>query len=585
MASKHFSNDPAALVSACLRSLALINPSVTVDEAHRTASLRGAETTNNVVVISGGGSGHEPSFAGFVGEGMLSAAVAGSIFASPSADQVFRCLLRLGTQRRDAGILIVIMNYTGDNLHFGLAIEKAQAAGISCKLLVVGDDAGIGRARSGRIGRRGLAGTVLVQKIAGAMAHRGHGLEVVYNAALQVSENIATIGASLAHVHVPGRAVSENPLASNDEIEIGMGIHNEEGFGRTRSDLPGLVRTLLEQLLSQSNKDRAFINIRPGEDAVLLVNNLGGLSQLELGAITSEVCAQLERSYGVRPRRILAGTYMSSLNGPGFSITLLKLVDQGWLQLIDAPTQASGWLPSINTSGDQGPQSDTELSVEDAVAMDSIQSSKLRVNPQAAHSALVNGLNSVIAAEPDVTKYDTLVGDGDCGLCLKNSAEAVLLFLSQQSSPEEDAVSLVQGITAVVERCMDGTSGALYAIFLNALTHALRQQSDKLAETCQINAAMWASALSSALTALSRYTPAQPGDRTVIDALAPFVATISESQDISLAVGAARRGCEATKGMKASLGRSVYVGGEEWQRCPDPGAFGFLKLLEGLTGV
>jgi dihydroxyacetone kinase len=136
-------------------------------------SLQGAETTYNVVVISGGGSGHEPSFAGLVGEGLLFGAVAGSIFASPSADQVYRCLVRLGLQRRDAGILIVIMNYTGDKLHFGMAIEKARAVGIRCELLVVGDGVGIGRVRSGRIGRRGLAGTVLVHKIAGALAHQG----------------------------------------------------------------------------------------------------------------------------------------------------------------------------------------------------------------------------------------------------------------------------------------------------------------------------------------------------------------------------------------------------------------------------
>ena len=173
LSAKHFSNDAAALVSTGLRSLTLTNPTVRFDEVYKTVFLNTAPTTSDVTVISGGGSGHEPSFAGFVGKGFLSGAVAGSIFASPSADQVFRCLVRLGSQRRDTGILIIIMNYTGDRLHFGMAVEKARALGIRCELLVVSDDVGVGRARSGRIGRRGLAGTVLVQKIAGALAAQG----------------------------------------------------------------------------------------------------------------------------------------------------------------------------------------------------------------------------------------------------------------------------------------------------------------------------------------------------------------------------------------------------------------------------
>jgi dihydroxyacetone kinase len=156
-----------------LSALTIVNPLVTLDLENKTAYSQESLASSNVAVISGGGSGHEPAFAGFVGAGFLSAAVAGSIFASPSADQVFRCLMRLGSEKPDRGILVIIMNYTGDKLHFGMAIEKARSAGIKAELLVVGDDVGVGRGRSGRIGRRGLAGTVLVQKIAGALAAKG----------------------------------------------------------------------------------------------------------------------------------------------------------------------------------------------------------------------------------------------------------------------------------------------------------------------------------------------------------------------------------------------------------------------------
>ncbi|KAK1846245.1 dihydroxyacetone kinase [Colletotrichum chrysophilum] len=583
MSSKHFSNDPSALVIAGLRSLTAINPSIAFDEAQKTVFLKAAVTDPKVAVISGGGSGHEPSFAGFVGKGLLSGAVAGSIFASPSADQVFRCLLRLGSQRRENGILVVIMNYTGDVLHFGMAVEKARAAGIRCDMLVVGDDVGVGRSRSGRVGRRGLAGTVIVQKIASALAAQGHDLSEVHKIASQVAENLVTVGASLSHVHVPGRAPSGDELSSNEEIEIGMGIHNEEGFGRVKDNLSGVISTMLNQLLDQKDTDRAFIRIQKEDKVVLMINNLGGLSQLELGAIANEVISQLREGHGIQPRRVLSGTYMSSLNGLGFSITLLKVVDESWVQLIDASTQASGWLPAITTADlPENQKAATSSQERDIVANEEPVGTNLRVDIAVTKSALTSALNHVIAAEPEVTKYDTLVGDGDCGLCLKTSAQAVLAYINEQKGLEADAGKLVDNIARVVEGNMDGTSGALYAIFLNALAHGLRVESQQMPQEQQATSEIWAKALQSALSALGKYTPAQPGDRTVVDALAPFVSTFAASSSLKDAVEAARKGCESTKGMEASLGRSVYVGGEEWKNCPDPGAYGLVKLLEGL---
>lgn len=129
-----------------------------------------------------------------------------------------------------------------------------------------------------------------------------------------------------------------------------MGIHNEEGFGRVKDSLSGVVSTMLNQLLDQNDTDRAFIRIQKEDKVVLMINNLGGLSQLELGAVANEVISQLREGHGIQPRRVLSGTYMSSLNGLGFRITLLKVVDESWIQLIDASTQASGWLPAITTA-------------------------------------------------------------------------------------------------------------------------------------------------------------------------------------------------------------------------------------------
>lgn len=154
------------------------------------------------------------------------------------------------------------------------------------------------------------------------------------------------MGASLAHVHVPGREITADELG--DEIEIGMGIHNEEGFGRVKTTLKGLVETMLKQLLDQSDSDRAYIHVKSGEEVVVMVNNLGGISPLELGAITTEVIDQLDASYKIKPSRLLSGTYMTSLNGLGFSITILKVTDNAvFLPLIDAPADAAGWSPAV----------------------------------------------------------------------------------------------------------------------------------------------------------------------------------------------------------------------------------------------
>lgn len=204
------------------------------------------------------------------------------------------------------------------------------------------------------------------------------------------------------------------------------------------------------------------------------------------------------------------------------------------------------------------------------------------VDPVTTTKKLQTALQALVAAEPEVTKYDTIVGDGDCGLCLKTGAEAVLSHL-KASPPGEDAVGLVRDLAHVVEQSMDGTSGALYAIFLNSLASGLVQAT--ASETCsrQVTPQLWAAGLKSALTSLAKYTPAQPGDRTVIDALAPFVSALNETGDVRKAVDAARKGCESTRGMEPSLGRATYVNAEGWNACPDPGAYGLVKLLEGLV--
>ena len=248
---------------------------------------------------------------------------------------------------------MIATNYTGDVLNFGMGVEKVRALGKKVEMVIVGDDVGVGRAKGGKVGRRGLSGTALVVKICGALAERGTVLEDCARVGRLVVNNLVSLGASLSRVHVPGHGIEE---AREEEerlgpglVEIGMGIHNEPGCEKVRTDLPGLVKTMLRQLLDQSDKDRAYVRIGKSDETVLLINNFGGVSNLELGAITSEVTSQLEKDYGLKPRRIISGTLFGSLDGPGFIVSVLRLADTGLgtgeslLDLIDAPVNAIGW--------------------------------------------------------------------------------------------------------------------------------------------------------------------------------------------------------------------------------------------------
>jgi dihydroxyacetone kinase len=353
-AAKHYLTDPTHTVLSALESLTRTNPSLLADLNNKIVYRNPSSIANpgNVSVVCGGGSGHEPGFAGFVGEGLLTACVAGTIFASPGAEQVRTCLQhRLPLESK--GVLVIATNYTGDVLNFGMGVEKARALGKKVEMVVCGDDVGVGRQRSGKVGRRGLSGTALVVKICSALAEQGVGLDDCARVGRLVVNNLVSLGASLRRVHVPGHGIEE---AREEEerlgpglIEIGMGVHNEPGCEKVETDLPGLVEIMLRQMLDQNDKDRAYVKIEKTDETMLCINNYGGLSNLELAAVINEVCIQLNKNYGLKPRRIVQGVLFGSLDGPGFILSVLKLADtslgpgKSIADLIDAPVNAIGW--------------------------------------------------------------------------------------------------------------------------------------------------------------------------------------------------------------------------------------------------
>lgn len=293
--SKHWDYSEEDLVLRYLKGVCAINPSLTLNEDTKTI-FNSNSASDKVIVISGGGSGHEPSHAGFVGEGLLDVAIAGNIFASPSAKQILNGLRSIKSEK---GYLLIVKNYTGDILHFGLAAERAKSLGMNVELVIVADDVAVGRTKNGLVGRRGLAGTILVHKISGAKSLSGASLSDIAQVSQKVVNSMVTIAASLEHCSVPGRGEGELELLKPNEFEIGMGIHNEPGI-KKHSSIPtigSLIEELLKYLLSQDDTERSYVSFDFNDEIVLLVNNLGGTSVLELYAIGDIVLQQLADNY------------------------------------------------------------------------------------------------------------------------------------------------------------------------------------------------------------------------------------------------------------------------------------------------
>lgn len=380
MSTKHYFPETAVntLVPRALKALVAANPSLALIESERVV-FNTNHDESKVAVISGGGSGHEPSWSGYVGDGLLASVACGDIFASPSMKQVLSAIASSPSQK---GTILLITNYTGDNLHFGLAAERALAIGLSPKVVVLPatDDVSIGKSKSGIVGRRGLAGNSITMKAIGAAAARNFGFEKCVEIGKAVNSQLATIGSALDHCHVPGR---QNHESIPDHTCIaGAGIHNEPGAQRL-SPFPSvedLIDHLLKLVCDPKDPERGYVKFGDNDDVVLFVNNYGGVSNLELGALTQEIIEQLGESlpsallcfvcsktnivqdakWHIKPVKIYAGTFESSLNGPGFCVTLCnistaaaacKLSSYELLELLSDPTAAPAW-PNVlsNTS-------------------------------------------------------------------------------------------------------------------------------------------------------------------------------------------------------------------------------------------
>ncbi|MBT2596634.1 dihydroxyacetone kinase subunit DhaK [Arthrobacter sp. ISL-72] len=330
---KKLINDPRAVVDESVEGFGLAHADiVTVSTEPKFITRKDAPVAGKVGLVSGGGSGHEPLHGGFVGVGMLDAAVPGAVFTSPTPDQIIPATLAVNS---GAGVVHIVKNYTGDVLNFETAAEMAEAEGVQVRTVLVNDDVAVEDSLY-TAGRRGVGGTVLVEKIAGAAAERGDDLDAVAAIGDRVNQNVRSMGVALSACTVPHAGVPSFDL-DEKEIEIGIGIHGEPGRHRIpMENADGITNRLLEPVLGD-------LGIASGDKVLLFVNGMGGTPQSEL-YIVYRRAAQVLADKGVSVERSLVGNYITSLEMQGCSITVLRLDDE-LTGLWDAPvhTAALRW--------------------------------------------------------------------------------------------------------------------------------------------------------------------------------------------------------------------------------------------------
>ena len=445
------------------------------------------------------------------------------------------------------------------------------------ELVVVGDDCALPNRSSGIAGRRGVAGTVFVHKIAGAAAAAGEPLAAVAQAARDAAAAAGTMGVALRSCTLPGKEPTNRIGAGM--MEVGLGIHGEPG-AETLPLAPAdaVVDTLLKYIAS-TDEGRGYMPLPRGERIALLVNNLGGATGLELAIATRRAVAALRGdAYGLAVERVYVGTFMSALDMSGISITLLRIGSDRLLGLLDAPAAPAAW-PASAALGHTDHLKPPALPAGADVSTPPPPPSTPPVLDGAAQAALGKAIGAaagaLVAHADELTRWDTLIGDGDCGDTLAAGGRAIADDVGRYPLGHPAATAVALSVS--IGRSMAGSSGALYRIFASAAAASLGEFG---AGNADAGASRLAVAFRAGCDAVGAYGGASSGDRTMLDALLPAAdaldASTAKGAPVSACVAAAARaamgGAEQTKAMAARAGRASYVPADKLAEVPDPGA-------------
>lgn len=545
--SRFFFNDRKQLVNDAIEGILLSAPhanlvKLDIDPAIRIVA-RGDWDKSRVAVISGGGSGHEPAHAGFVGKGMLTAAVCGDLFASPSVDAVLNAIVAV---TGDRGCLLIVKNYTGDRLNFGLAAEKAKRYGLKVEMVIVADDIALPDNKQ----PRGIAGTALVHKIAGYAAEHGKSLSEVRDIAQQACDNLWSLGVAMQTCNLPGSDdEDEEGRIKQGHVELGLGIHGEPGASVVDTqNSKAIIDTLVTPLRAQAGEGRFAV----------LINNLGGVSALEMALLTKELAHSAlkeEIAYLIGPAPLV-----SALDMKGFSLTLLKLNDF-FEKAIHAEVETLGW---------QKPVAFAPLrTVAHSAIHDRVEyspSDNLRVGEYVSTVT-----STLLQLENRLNALDAKVGDGDTGSTFAQGARDIAQRLEDRKLPLDKVSTLLLLVGERLTTVMGGSSGVLMSIFFTAAGQKLH------------DGLPLPEALLGGLAQMKQYGGADLGDRTLIDALQPALEAL-QKKDLQSAAQAAQQGAEATAKMaKAGAGRSSYVNKENLDGVMDPGAVAVAEVFKAMV--
>lgn len=545
--SRFFFNDRKQLVNDAIEGILISAPhanlvKLDIDPAIRVVA-RSDWDKSRVAVISGGGSGHEPAHAGFVGKGMLTAAVCGDLFASPSVDAVLNAIVAV---TGDRGCLLIVKNYTGDRLNFGLAAEKAKRYGLKVEMVIVADDIALPDNKQ----PRGIAGTALVHKIAGYAAEHGKSLTEVRDIAQQACDNLWSLGVAMQTCNLPGSDDEEGRIKQG-HVELGLGIHGEPGASVVDTqNSKAIIYTLVEPLKAQAGNGRFAV----------LINNLGGVSALEMALLTKELAHSALKeniAYLIGPAPLV-----SALDMKGFSLTLLKLNDL-FEKALHEEVETLGW---------QKPVAFAPLRVQEHSAIHDRVEYTASDNPRVAE-IVSTVTQTLIQLENRLNALDAKVGDGDTGSTFAQGARDIAQRLEKKQLPLNDVSTLLLLVGERLATVMGGSSGVLMSIFFTAAGQTLHD-GQPLPE-----------ALLSGLAQMKQYGGADLGDRTLIDALQPALEALQKG-DLQAAAQAANAGAEATANMvKAGAGRSSYVNKENLEGVTDPGAVAVAEVFKAMTAA
>ncbi|MBG9582885.1 hypothetical protein ABE42_27595 [Bacillus thuringiensis] len=579
---KKIINKPEILVMEMCNGMVMAHPELELLKKYKVIKKK-EMNENKVTLISGGGSGHEPAHAGLVGKGMLDAAVCGDVFASPSQIQVYQAIKETASKK---GTLLIIKNYSGDIMNFKNGAHLATEDGIEVDYVKVDDDIAVEDSLY-TVGRRGVAGVILVHKIAGAAAEAGMDLGAVKAVAEKAAANVRTIGLALTSCTVPASGSPTFTLAE-DEMEYGVGIHGEPGIKREKMlSADELANRMTNDLM----KD---LGVKDGEEIALLVNGFGGTPLQELylfnNAVTRELAAR-----NIKINRVFVGNYMTSIDMAGMSLTVMKLDDELKTLLskecntpafkVDGPVESVEYVNVLEETEEKEVSFEIETAEEHAV----IKNNVITLNNMI---YLVDKMSDIIIKnEVPFCELDTHAGDGDFGMSVAKGFKQ--LKREWHSIVEQENVtigSFLDGCSMTIMEHCGGASGPIWG-------GAFRAASKVAGEKRELTVKEFAEMLQGALQGIQSIGErsfgrgAVVGDKTLVDALAPCVDSwldnASNEVDMKTAfekgAEAAVKGAEYTKEIVARMGRAGTVG-ERSLGYPDAGAHALGVIFTEIAG-